>query len=162
MSGFDPNNPYAPKSGPSDANDPGASSERGAAGSSALSPPQGSSGSGAVPGAFDGMAPLAVIAPVPAGIAPPPPREPSVRARALVCSLGGGDTGGIIVGVVLILIGSVFSWVFVRSIPLDLALSSFASRTRGTVLAEEVDRTIEVNGTSPNVIRFRYEVDGET
>ena len=91
---------------------------------------------------------------------PPPPREPTVRARELVFRFQGGQGALLIIGVAFTLMGSLFTPIFCWGLPTDLALLFGSKAVTAEVLSSEVNRSATVNDQHPTEIRFAYRVNG--
>jgi hypothetical protein len=106
------------------------------------------------PNNVPGISPLARV--------PVAPREPTPRARPLVFGFGPGGRILLIVGIGFLLMGSLFTRIFCRDLPADVALSFAGQKAEGTVRSVETDSHMKVNGRSPKVVTFDYVADGQT
>ncbi len=91
---------------------------------------------------------------------PPPPRRPSPQAKEIVYRYQGSQKVTLIIGVVFMLMGSLFGLIFCWGLPVDIALGLSGEATTGTVVATETQGSVKVNGRHPTLIHFRYQVKG--
>jgi len=91
---------------------------------------------------------------------PPPPREPSPRARELIFRFQGADKVFLLVGVIFTAVGLGLTIPFCWRVPSDLAIAAGGHERHGRVLSREEDRSTTINGRHPVVIRFAYSVAG--
>lgn len=89
---------------------------------------------------------------------PPAPRQPSERARKLVFAYQGKQFVSLLIGLIFLAMGSVFSVVFAGGLPSDLLLAVFGETTPGTVIESHVQTNVKVNGRHPTSISFAYEL----
>ncbi len=95
------------------------------------------------------------IAPV-----PPPPREPSKRARKLVFRYTGAQLVMLIVGLGFVGMGLPMAVGFNWSVPAEIAIDTSRASTPGTVTRAWLDTSVEVNGEHPTRFEFKYALDG--
>lgn len=98
----------------------------------------------------------------PSVLAPPPPRTPSPRARALVFAYQGRQKVLLLIGVVFLLtgvpVGGLLGWAsFV-----DVALDARGVPCEAEVLSAELRRDVRLHRRNPTELRFRCAVEGET
>jgi hypothetical protein len=91
---------------------------------------------------------------------PPPPREPSPRARDLVFRYQGTQKALLLVGAIFAAVGTAMAIPFCWGLPSDLALAAAGRAQHGRVLSAELDRSVRINGRNPTAIQFSYSVDG--
>lgn len=91
---------------------------------------------------------------------PPPPRTPTPRARRLLFKYAGSQKVMLVLGLAFLLIGTLFSVIFGRALPGQIALLISSERVPVTVTEAEVLRNTTINGHHPVRIHFEYEVDG--
>lgn len=91
---------------------------------------------------------------------PPPPREPSPRARKLIFRYQGTQFVKLLVGAIFSVVGVPFVLAFGWGVPSDVLVSVGGAQGRGQVVALHEDLSSEINGVHPVVVRFDYEVGG--
>lgn len=91
---------------------------------------------------------------------PKPPRQPSPRAKRLVFSYQGAQSIKLWLGGIFVVVGSVVSVALCSAIPSDLVISLSRVSATGQVLSQHVDGSTKVNGRSPTVVQFAYQVAG--
>lgn len=91
---------------------------------------------------------------------PPAPRQPSAQAREIVYRYQGGQKVILIIGLVFTLMGTVFGFVFLWGLPVDIAIGLSGKAATGTVVSTETQANVKVNNRHPTLIHFRYKVDG--
>jgi hypothetical protein len=91
---------------------------------------------------------------------PPPPREPSPQARALLFRPDARQLGWLIGGGVFTLVGLILSIVFCRGVPAEVALLASHQYTTGRIVGRHVQTNVTVNGAHPTVLDFSYVVNG--
>ncbi len=87
---------------------------------------------------------------------PPPPRQPSQRARDLVFAYTGSQSVLRIIGGAFLALGSVFAVIFCAGLPVDIALAFAGQRATGTVTGTHVQTNVEINGQNPILIEYTY------
>ncbi|HUJ24600.1 MAG TPA: DUF3592 domain-containing protein [Myxococcales bacterium] len=92
---------------------------------------------------------------------PPPPRDPSPRARELVWKLHGGQGVTMAVGAIFMLAGLAMAVPFNWGLTADIAISASSRTVHARVLSRDLDRSTTINGRHPTEIRFTYSVDGQ-
>lgn len=97
----------------------------------------------------------------PSELVPPPPREPSARTLQLVHAYAGAQRVQLIIGVVFLLAGSVFSLIFCRGIGVDAALMFAGEPHTGVVVSSRLRTDIEINGANPHEVTFRFDYGGK-
>src|SRR5438477_8179529 len=95
------------------------------------------------------------------GSIPPPPREPSPRARELIFRYQGGQKILLLVGAIFTAVGLALAVPFCWRVPGDLAIATRGTAQHGRVLSSEIDRSVTINGRHPTRIRFSYSVAGQ-
>jgi hypothetical protein len=93
---------------------------------------------------------------------PPPPREPSARARELVFGYQGGQWILLIVGVMFTAMGSLFTLVFGWGLPYELLLDISASTIEGRLVSAELDPSYKINKRSATRVTVEYEIGKRT
>jgi hypothetical protein len=93
---------------------------------------------------------------------PPAPRTPSSRARRLLFSYPPEQSILAALGVVTLVIGFFVFQIFGRSVPVDIALRLFGSKTTGTIVSQDSDRHMSVGNVHPTRFEFHYVVSGST
>ncbi len=88
---------------------------------------------------------------------PPPPREPSPRAKQLIYAYTGSQFAGLLTGLIFLLIGGVLSTVFCWGLPGELAITLAGRRATGTIERTELQRNVTINGRHPTAIAFTFE-----
>jgi hypothetical protein len=93
-----------------------------------------------------------------AALIPPSPRRvPSAAVQ------GVADVVFWLVGGIFLLIGTILSVVFLRTLPIDLALDLGASTAaQAAIESMDLDTSISVNGEHPVDLRYTFEVNGAT
>ncbi len=91
---------------------------------------------------------------------PPPPRQPSPRARELIFRYQGTQKALLWMGTLFVLMGSGFTTVFCWGVPADLAIAATTEPHAARILDAHVDRSVSSNHRHPTVIRFAYTVNG--
>jgi hypothetical protein len=61
-----------------------------------------------------------------------------------------------LVGVGFFVVGSCFSVVFCRDLPVDLVISLSRASATGRVVSTQVDESVEVNGRNPTAVAFEF------
>lgn len=89
---------------------------------------------------------------------PPPPREPSRRAKDLVFGYQGGQLVMLIIGIVFTLIGLPLALVFGWSLPSEVLLDVTGVETEGKVVRAEVDPSYKVNKRSATRVTIAFTV----
>lgn len=92
---------------------------------------------------------------------PPPPREPSPRARELIFRYQASQGILLLCGGLFAAIGILLALPFCWNLPGDVIIAAAGREQRGRVLSRELDRSTKINGESPTLIRFTYSVDGQ-
>lgn len=92
---------------------------------------------------------------------PPPPREPSPRARELIYRYQAGQKVVLLIGSIFAAVGlgliAVFNW----GMAADLFISLTGRPQHGRVLFSEIDREVNIEGRSATLIHFAYSIDGQ-
>lgn len=97
----------------------------------------------------------------PSELVPPPPREPSARTLQLVHAYAGAQRVMLILGVAFLLGGSLFAVIFCRGIGADAALLIAGEPHKGVVVSSRLRTDIEINGSNPHEVQFRFEYGGK-
>lgn len=92
---------------------------------------------------------------------PPPPREPSPRARKLVFGYQGAQFVKLLVGGIFTLIGLPFTAIFGWGVPADVLVTAQGAQATARVVELHKDLSTKINGRHPVVVRFEYQVDGQ-
>src|SRR5262249_25199515 len=130
-----------------------------------------------IPDVIEAMAARGAAPPLPAGMplaggsfrsapsldlghVPPPPRQPSARAKDIVFAYQGSQKVMLLIGAMFLAMGMLFAVIFCWGLPVDIAIALGGRPTTGTVTSTEVQRNVTVNGRHPSLIHFRYQVNG--
>lgn len=88
---------------------------------------------------------------------PPPPREPSPRARKLIYAYAGSQAVLLLVGAIFFLVGAPLSLIFCRSLPGELALTVLGTPASATVESTRLQTNVRVNGVHPTEVVFTFD-----
>lgn len=87
---------------------------------------------------------------------PPPPREPSERARGLIHAYTGSQSVKRLLGGIFTLLGVVLFAVLGQGLVVDVVIAAAGSNEQGKILDVRTVNNVEVNGVHPRAIRFEY------
>lgn len=87
---------------------------------------------------------------------PPPPREPSARARGLIHAYTGSQSVKRLLGGIFTLLGVVLFVALGNGLVVDIVIAAAGTNEQGKILDVRTISNVEVNNVNPRAIRFEY------